>query len=120
MVDNGSIVNVWFLNQLQENGVAIPPLEEATFKIWAYDSSLKKPLGISTLLFSIGFRTISTKFEAVYSKLSYNIILGWPWIHDIEGIPSTLHMRLKFAFQEEVHTILTDPEPYALCNAIDF
>lgn len=52
MVDNGSVVNVCsnhFLTQLQEKGVDFPPLEEATFIIWAYDSSSKKPLGITTL-----------------------------------------------------------------------
>ena len=33
---------------------------------------------------------------------------------------STLHGRLKFEFQGEVHTILDDPKSYALCNVVDF
>ena len=61
-----------------------------------------------------------TKFQVVDSKLSYNMLLGRPWIHDMEVVPSTLHGRLKFELQGEVHTILVDPEPYALCNAAEF
>ena len=48
------------------------------------------------------------------------MLLGRPWIHDMEVIPSTLHGRLKFNYQGKVHTILGDHEPYALCNVVDF
>jgi len=123
MVDNGSAMNVCsnhFLTQLQEKGVTIPPLEEATFKIRAYDSSSKKPIGIATIMITTGVRTIPAKFQIFDSKLSYNMLLGRPWIHDMEAVPSTLHGRLKFEFQGEVHIILADPKPYALCNAAKF
>lgn len=65
MVDNVSAVNVCsnhFLAQLQEKGIYIPPLEEATFKIRAYDSSYKKLLGIATIIITTRVRTIATKF----------------------------------------------------------
>ena len=35
-------------------------------------------------------------------------------------VPSTMHVKLKFEYQGEVHIILDDPKPYALCNVIDF
>lgn len=71
-------------------------------------------------MITIGVRTISMKFQVVKSKLSYNILLGRPWIHDIEVVPYTLHGRLKFELQGEVHTILADIEPYSLCNVANF
>ena len=37
----------------------------------------------------------------------------------MDAVPSTLHGRLKFEFQGEVHTIMGDPKPYALCNLVD-
>jgi len=98
----------------------MPPLEEATLKIRAYDSSSKKPLGIATIMITTGVRIIPSKFQVVNSKFSYNILLGRPWIHDMEVVPSTLHGRLKFEFQREVHTILADPKPYVLCNVANF
>ena len=94
MVDNGSTLNVCsnhLLIQLQDKGVTIPPLEEANFKIRAYDSYYKKPIGIATIMITIGVRTIPTKFQVVDSKLSYNMLLRRPWIHDMEVVPFTLH-----------------------------
>lgn len=48
------------------------------------------------------------------------MLLGRPWIHDMEAIPSTLHGKLKFEFQSEVHLVMGYPKPYALCNVVDF
>ena len=53
------------------------------------------------------------------SKLSYNLLLGRPWLHDMDAVPSTIHGRLKFEYQGYVHTVIGNPEPYALCNATD-
>jgi len=123
MVDNVLDVNVCsnhFLTQLHEKCVTITPLEEATFKIRAYDNSSKKPLGIATIMITIGVRTILPKFQVVDSKLSYNMLLGRPWIHNMEVVPSKLYGRLKFEFQGKAHTIVVDPKPYALCSAAEF
>jgi len=100
--------------------VEFPPLEEVAFRIRAYDSSSKKLVGISTIMITIGVRKIETKLQVVDSKLSYNMFLGRPCLHDMDGIPSTLYGKLKFEFHVEVHTILGDLKPCALCNIVDF
>lgn len=64
-IDNGSTVNVCshkFLVQLQEKGVQIPPLDEATFHIRAYDNSYNKPIGIAIIMVTTRVRTIVIKF----------------------------------------------------------
>lgn len=38
----------------------------------------------------------------------------------MEVVPSTLHARLKFEFQNEIHTFLGDHEPYVLCIVSKF
>ena len=53
MVYSGLVFNVCsnhFLTELQEKYVELPPLKYATFRIWAYDSSSKKPLSIANLM----------------------------------------------------------------------
>ena len=97
-----------------------PPLDEATFGIKAYDNSSKKPIMIATIMVTTGVITIEIKVQVVESKLSYNLLLGRPWLHDMDAVPSTVHGRLKFEYQGEVHTILGDLESYAFCNAINF
>lgn len=65
LVDNGFAINVCshkFLNQLKEKDVQIPPLDETTFRIRAYDNSSKNPIGIATIMVNIGVITIAPKF----------------------------------------------------------
>lgn len=38
----------------------------------------------------------------------------------MDAIPYTIHGQLKFEFQGEVRTIIGDPEPYTLCNDVNF
>lgn len=38
----------------------------------------------------------------------------------MDAFPSTIHGILNFEFQGELHIVLGDPEPYALCNATNF
>ena len=106
--------------QLQEKGVEIPPLEEATFIIREYYSSSKNSVGIATILVTIGVRIVETQFQVVDLKVSYNPSLARPWLHDMDVVPSIVYGRLKFKYQDEVHTIIGDPESYALCNVVDF
>ena len=38
----------------------------------------------------------------------------------MDAVPSTLHGKLKFKFQGEVHILLGDLEHYAFCNLAKF
>jgi len=63
LVDNGLAVNVCshkFLIQFQKKGVEIPPLEETTFRIRAYDSSSKNPIGITKILVTTRVKIVAT------------------------------------------------------------
>ncbi|XP_075074383.1 uncharacterized protein LOC142161988 [Nicotiana tabacum] len=37
-----------------------------------------------------------TKFQVVEMEMAYNMILGRPWIHEMDIVPSTLHQVIKF------------------------
>ena len=38
----------------------------------------------------------------------YNILLGHPWIHDMQAIPSTYHQCIKFLYNRDEIMILED------------
>ncbi|XP_070021860.1 uncharacterized protein [Nicotiana sylvestris] len=40
-----------------------------------------------------------TKFQVIDTDKAYNMILGRPWIHDMDDVPSTLHQVIKFLSQ---------------------
>lgn len=37
-------------------------------------------------------------------EMAYNMIMGRPWIHDMDAVPSTLHQVIKF------------PSPWGICQ----
>ncbi|XP_070003261.1 uncharacterized protein [Nicotiana sylvestris] len=45
-----------------------------------------------------------TKFQVVDMEMAYNMILGRPWIHEMDDVPSTLHQVIKF------------PSPWGICQ----
>ncbi|XP_070019373.1 uncharacterized protein [Nicotiana sylvestris] len=44
------------------------------------------------------------KFQVVDMEMAYNMILGRPWIHEMDFVPSTLHQVIKF------------PSPWGICQ----
>lgn len=40
--------------------------------------------------------------------LSYNILLGRPWIHDMQAMPSMYHQCVKFPYNIQEITIVVD------------
>ena len=50
-------------------------------------------------------KEVIVTFIVVNSFSSYTAILGRPWIHAMETIPSTLHMKVKFHTEQGVATV---------------
>ncbi|XP_060190499.1 uncharacterized protein LOC132619684 [Lycium barbarum] len=48
------------------------------------------------------------KFHVIDGVMRYNALFGRPWIHDMEVVPSTLHMTLKFPTPEGIKEIGVD------------
>lgn len=40
----------------------------------------------------------------------YNILLMRPWIHEMNGVPSTLHHIMKYVYNNKVYTLKYDHE----------
>ncbi|XP_075098862.1 uncharacterized protein LOC107823848 [Nicotiana tabacum] len=51
-----------------------------------------------------------TKFQVIDADMTYNIILGRPWIHDMDVVPSTLHQVIKFSSQWGIRRIRRDQQ----------
>lgn len=48
-------------------------------------------------------------------NISYNFLLGIPWVHEMWAVSSTLHNCLNFEYGH-IHTMVAYLEPYALWN----
>ncbi|XP_019261286.1 PREDICTED: uncharacterized protein LOC109239213 [Nicotiana attenuata] len=59
-----------------------------------------------------------TKFQLVEMDMDYNMILGRPWIHDMDDVPSTLHQVVKFPSQWGIRQIRGDQQASRSINSV--
>ena len=120
LVDNGSAVNVIFLNTLRKMDFDPRRIEPANTKLTGFSWEIKVPEGRVTLPVTIGnasrYITTVDEFQVVDSTSPYNVIIGHQWMHDLGIIPSSFHQCMKMVIQEEVETIRGDQREARECS----
>jgi len=109
LIDGGEALNITtthLLSQFDPN--LLPPREETTIRVKAFDGTPKKCVRIITLLIKFGKKMLNTLFYIMNGKPSFIFILGRPWIDDMEGVASTLHRCFKFYFEGNVYKVEAD------------
>ena len=105
LLDNGSALNVCLLAPIVALGFKPSNFESSSQIVRAYDSTRIKVLGTLTLDLQIGLVTFSALFQVLRIPTSFNLLLGWPWIHRAGAISSSLHQKVKFIHEGRVITI---------------
>jgi len=92
LIDGGAALNIATTHLLSQFDLELlPPREETTMRVKGFDGVSKKCAGIITLPIRVGKKTLKTLFYITDGKPSFNLILGRPWIDDMEGVTYTLH-----------------------------
>ncbi|XP_070019546.1 uncharacterized protein [Nicotiana sylvestris] len=103
LVDPGSSVNIIFLRVLREMQAEDRVIPKA-HTLSGFDNSSVVTKG-EVILTTFAEGVIKdTKFQVVDMEMDYNMILGRPWIHEIDVVPLTLHQVIKF------------PSPWGICQ----
>ncbi|XP_070010860.1 uncharacterized protein [Nicotiana sylvestris] len=90
LIDLGSFVNIILLRVVNEMP-ADDKLITKTHTLSSFDnSSVVTKWEIILTTFAEGV-VKDTKFQVVEMDMAYNMILGRPWIHDMDDVPSILH-----------------------------
>ena len=79
--------------------------ETSTQTVRAYDSTRREVMGTLTLELMIGSSIFQVLFQVLRILVSFNLLLGHPWIHNASVIPSSLHLKVKFIHDGRVITI---------------
>ena len=87
LLDNGSALNVCPLATAITLGYAPYDLGPSTQTVRAYDSTRKEVMGTLEIELLIDPATFITVFQVLRILTSFNLLLGWPWIHRAEVIP---------------------------------
>ncbi|KAA3467070.1 aldehyde dehydrogenase family 2 member C4-like [Gossypium australe] len=71
----------------------------------AFDDTERRVMGRIEIPLLIGQNTYEVEFLVMDIKPSYNCLLGRPWIHSAEAVPSSLHQKLKLVTDGRLVTI---------------
>ena len=105
LLDNGSALNFCPLATAIALGYGPTDFEPSTQIMRAYDSTRREVMGTLTLELMIRPIVFQVMFQFLRIPVSFNLLLGHPWIHSANAIPSSLHLKAKFIHDGRVITI---------------
>ncbi|XP_070020523.1 uncharacterized protein [Nicotiana sylvestris] len=95
LVDNGSSANICPLSMLNKLKVDDDRIHKNSICVRGFDGEDKDSVGDIILELTIGPVEFTMEFQVLDVVVSYNLLLGRPWIHAAKVIPSTLHQMVK-------------------------
>ncbi|XP_070035587.1 uncharacterized protein [Nicotiana tomentosiformis] len=73
-----------------------------------FDGGGKDSISDIMLELSVGPVEFTMKFQVLDVAVSYNLLLGRPWIHAAKAIPSSLHQMVKFEWDRQEIVVHSD------------
>ena len=96
LIDVGSALNVCPLKTTSCLGLSIEDFMPSDQHVRAYDNNRREVLGTMTLELTIGPMIKNVEFQVLNIASCFNMLLGRPWIHNIEAMPSSLYQKVRF------------------------
>ena len=96
LIDDGSALNVCPSKTASCLSLSIEDFMPTKQHVRAYDNSIRKIFGTVTLELTIGLMIKKVEFQVLNIASCFNMLLGRPWIHDIEVMPSSLYQKVRF------------------------
>ncbi|PKI67535.1 hypothetical protein CRG98_012119, partial [Punica granatum] len=115
MIDNGSALNVCPVTTLKQMNVDLNRVRQSKTAVRAYDGSRREVNGEIDLLIEVGPCFFSVTFQVFNIPNAFSLLLGRPWIHLADAVPSSLHQKLKFIVEDRLITVKGE-EDYAICK----
>jgi len=119
LIDTGSSVNVVFKDVLQKMKVHDRHIKPSVRPLTGFDGNTMMTNGTIKLPIYLGGAATWHKFVVVDKPTIYNIILGTPWIHDMQAIPSSYHQCIKIPTSIGIETIRGNQNLARTCFLIE-
>jgi hypothetical protein len=115
LIDHGSAVSILPIRSLTRVGFTLDDLEPKEVVICSFDNQGRSALGSITVKIQMSSFSFKVRFFVVEAKTSYSALLGRPWIHKYQVVPSALHQCLKFVDGSgEQHRVAGNTNPYTI------
>jgi len=115
LINNGSSLKVMpktTLNKLPSDGMHLRP---SAIVVRAFDGSKREVIGEVELPVRVGPCTFQVVFQVMDISPTYSCLLGRPWIHTAEVVPSTLQQKLKFIIDDKL-IIVYEEQDLLVCG----
>jgi hypothetical protein len=114
LVDAGSSINIMPLKTLKTTTLDVKNLSDEKVIIHGFNQNSQKAMGAITLNLQCESLQALTKFYVIDAETSYRALLGRPWLHSNQVIPSTLHQCLKYIENDKQKRIDGDVKPFGV------
>ncbi|XP_070022281.1 uncharacterized protein [Nicotiana sylvestris] len=101
MLDGGSGVDICPLSTLQRMEIGAERIRPNNVCVHVFDGIKRDTIGEIDLTLTISPVDFEVTFQVPDMDTSYNFLLGRPWIHAAEVVPSTLHQMVKFEHEDQ-------------------
>ncbi|XP_027077130.1 uncharacterized protein [Coffea arabica] len=117
LVDNGSALNICPWNTLTKLGFLDIKLRLSATVVRGFDGSRRKSMGEADLVLEIGPAQFQVTCQVMDFSSVYNILLGRPWIHASNSVPSSLHQMLRFIANDQLITVFAEDDCTMIVDA---
>uniref|UniRef100_A0A2N9FRF5 Uncharacterized protein n=1 Tax=Fagus sylvatica TaxID=28930 RepID=A0A2N9FRF5_FAGSY len=112
LVDNGSCINLIPLNTIQAAEIPQKRIQGTPMEIKGFGGVGEYTKGHIQLVLKVGPIVALTRFHVVDSVVPYHILLGRPWLHKHQLIPSTYHQCVKGRLNGKPIRIAANSTPF--------
>ncbi|KAJ9168203.1 hypothetical protein P3X46_019756 [Hevea brasiliensis] len=126
LIDNGSALNVLPSATLARLPVDPSNIRQSAMVVRAFDGTRREVLGDIDLPLQIGACTFNVTFQVMNIEPAYTMLLGRPWIHSANAVPSTLHQKIKYIMDGKIITVrgeeailVTKPQSLPYVEAVE-
>ena len=115
LIDNGSSANICTLSTLNKLKIDEDRIRKNSICVRGFDGGGTNTVGDIVLELTIGPVEFTMEFQVLDAAVSYNLLLGRPWIHAAKAVPSTLHQMIKFEWDRQ-EIVLHGEDPTCAMN----
>ncbi|RDY09052.1 hypothetical protein CR513_06642, partial [Mucuna pruriens] len=110
LIDNGLSLNVLPKTTLDKLCSINSQLRTSSVVVREFDGSKREVMGEITLPIYVGPAMFNIAFQVMDICLTYKCLLGRPWIHMAEVVPSSLHQKVKFIANHQLINVMGEKE----------
>ena len=106
LVDQGSSVEIMYPNLYKGLKLKLEDLACYDSPLMGFDGKVVIPNGQIRLPMQIGSEVVQVDFIVVDVYSPYTTIVARPWLYALEAGSSTLHLKVKYSFENQVEELV--------------